>query len=315
VLSNPEELLLVNEPEAERYRISADDVRDAMQAVIEGTVATSIRWGDRLVDVRVRYPDAYHLDLAQLAKVSLQGPGGGLIPLSALVRQSYGGESPELARERLSPVVRVTARLSGVDLGTAVDAVKRRLAETALPAGVRIELGGLYAQQQDAFRGLAIVMLVGILGVLAVLLWEFGDPGASLAILLSSIACVAGGLAGLFVSHLTLNISSVMGLIMVVGIAAKNGILLFDQIQRSQHDSAPLARAVSDAVRIRIRPILMTALATIAGMMPLALGAGSGARIQQPLAIVVIGGLLSSILLSMPLTAGFCVLWPRGRTQ
>ncbi|HYA34826.1 MAG TPA: efflux RND transporter permease subunit, partial [Candidatus Binataceae bacterium] len=129
-------------------------------------------------------------------------------------------------------------------------------------------------------------------------------------ILFASMACLAGAFAGLYAADLTLNISSMMGLIMVAGIAAKNGILLFDEIEHGE-SGASLLDAVSNAVKMRIRPILMTALATIAGMTPLALGAGSGAQIQQPLAIAVIGGLAISILLSTPLTAGLYALLSR----
>ena len=308
VLSSPEQQMAVNQMQAKRYGISVDDVRDALQAAIEGTVATSIRTGDRMIDVRVRYPDSYHLSLDELSKISIQSPANGPIPLSTLVDQSFGGESPELARERLSPVVKVTARLEGIDLGSAVAAVQREIAKIQLPAGIHIEMGGLYAEQQSAFRGLAIVMIMGLLAVFAVLLWEFGNVAAAIAILLASMACLAGAFAGLYAANLTLNISSMMGLIMVAGIAAKNGILLFDEIEQGDAAGASLVDSVSNAVRVRIRPILMTALATIAGMMPLALGAGSGAQIQQPLAIAVIGGLAVSILLSTPLTAGLYAL-------
>jgi multidrug efflux pump subunit AcrB len=309
VLSNPEELLVVNTQQAERYKISANDVRGALETVIEGTVATSIRSGDRLIDVRVRYPDPYHLDLTELSKVTLQSPIDGLVPLSSLARWSWGNESPELARERLSPVVRVTARLANIDLGSAVDAVKARLGQIPLPAGVRLEFGGIYAQQQQAFRGLAMVMIAGLFGVFAVLLWEFDSLGAATAVLVASMACLSGGLAGLFVCDLSLNVSSMMGLIMVVGIAAKNGILLLDHIQHRQAQGTSLQAAVSESVQLRIRPILMTVFATAAGMLPLALGLGAGAKIQQPLAVVVIGGLTLSLLVSAPLTVGIYALF------
>jgi multidrug efflux pump subunit AcrB len=228
-----------------------------------------------------------------------------------LVRLDWGGESPELVRERLSPVVRVTARLGNIDLGSAVNAVKASLAQIPLPAGVRLELGGLYAQQQQAFRGLAMVMVAGLFGVFAILLWEFGNFTSAIAVLLSSMACLSGGLAALLICGLTLNVSSMMGLIMVVGIAAKNGILLLDHIEHLQVQGTALRPAVAEAVRLRIRPILMTVLATAAGMLPLALGLGAGAKIQQPLAVVVIGGLALSLLVSAPLTVGIFALFQK----
>lgn len=311
VLSGPEQHLVVDEQQAARYKLSTTDVFNTLESVIEGTVATSIRAGDRLIDVRVRYPNTYHKDLTELAKVMLQSPGGGLIPLSSLIRTNWGGETPELDRERLSPVVHVTARLENIDLGRAVDAVKRRLAQIPLPTGVHFELGGLYAEQQQAFRGLAMVMVAGVLGVLAVLLWEFARLGVALAALVAAIACVSGGMAGLYITGLTFNVSSLMGLIMVVGIAAKNGILLLDHAEHAQLQKTLLREAILDSVRMRIRPILMTALATAAGMLPLALGLGAGAKMQQPLAVVVIGGLILSLVVSTPLTVGLYALWAR----
>ncbi len=307
VWSSPEEYLVVNSPAAARYRITPSDVQAALATVIEGTVATSVRAGDRLVDVRVRYPAVFHNDLGALDKVTLASPGGGYVPLAALVSRRWGGASPELERERLSPVVHVTARLEGSDLGSAVGAVEARLARLALPAGVHLELGGLYAEQQQAFRGLAMVMVVGLFGVFAVLLWEFARPGPAIAVLVAAVGCLSGGLAGLYLMGLTLNVSSLMGLIMVVGIAAKNGILLLDHAERNAAAEGPVA-AVREAVAGRLRPILMTALATAAGMLPLALGLGAGAKIQQPLAVVVIGGLLVSIVLSAPLTVGIYLM-------
>jgi len=304
VLSNPEQQLLVNNREAQRYKIAPDEIQKTLTTVIEGTVATAIRSGDRLIDVRVRYPDSYHFDLSQLSKVWLQSPSNGFIPLSAVVHQQWGGESAQLQRERLSPVVRVTARLDNIDLGSAIKLVSDRLARIPLPAGVRVEIGGLYQQQQDAFRGMAIVMIVGLLAVFAVLLWEFGRTGSSIAVLVGAIACVSGGLIGLHVTGLTLNVSSLMGLIMVIGIAAKNGILLIDYAEHARAEGESLTDAITASIRVRMRPILMTALATIAGMLPLALGLGAGTRLQQPLAVVVIGGLLISLLLSVPIASG-----------
>ena len=315
VLSNPEEHLVVNMQEAERYQISTEDIRRALETVIEGTVATSLRSGDRLIDVRVRYPDRYRFDLDELSKMTLRSPIDGLVPLSSLVRLSWGGESTELTRERLSPVVRVTARLGNIDLGSAVDAVKASLAQIPLPAGVRLELGGLYAQQQRAFRGLAVVMIAGLFGVFAILLWEFGNFASAFAVQLSSMICLSGGLAALLICGLSINVSSLMGLIMVVGIAAKNGILLLDHLERVLLGGTSLVSAAPQAVRLRIRPILMTVLATAAGMLPLALGLGAGAKIQQPLAVVVIGGLALSLVVSAPLTLGIFALFRRSASN
>lgn len=311
VISNPEQRVAIDTTAAERFAISAQDVQAALQTVIEGTVATRVRSGDRLLGVRVRYPERFHRDLSALSAVLLMTPAHGAVPLGAIAALQWAGQPSQLDRERLSPVVHVTARLSGANLGDAVALVKRRLTTVALPAGVRLELGGLYAQQQRAFAGLTMVMIVAVAAVLLVLLWEFERLGPALAVLLGAVPCLAGGLIGLAASGITLNISSFMGAIMVVGIAAKNGILLLDRAEYLAAAGEPISAALIEAARERIRPILMTTMATVAGLLPLAAGFGAGAKIQQPLAVVVIGGLLFSMLFSIPLAGGAYALWAR----
>jgi CzcA family heavy metal efflux pump len=308
VLSLPEEQVLVDETAAERYHISADDIRAVLDTVVRGTVATSIRTGDRLYDVRVRYPDSFHSDLAMLSEVMLQTPQGGKVPLSSVVRLTSLGERAELDRERLRPVLHVTARLSGTDLGTAIARVKDSLANLALPPGVTLEYGGLYAEQQKAFSELTLVLIAAVVGVFLILLWEFARLAPALGVLFGAIPCLAGSLLGLIVTGVTLNISSFMGLIMVVGIAAKNGILLLDRAEREVAAGVSPRDAMIEAANVRIRPILMTTLATAAGLLPLALGLGAGAKVQQPLAIVVIGGLAFAMTLSIPLAGGVYLL-------
>ena len=311
VLSNPEEAVLVDQTAASRYGFSAEDIRATLRTVIEGTVATSLRVGDRLVGVRVRYPGEYHRNLAALPQVLLKAPDGGHVPLSALTSMRWIGESTELDRERLRPVVHVTARVEGVDLGTAVAQVKARLAGLTLPPGVTIEYGGLYAEQQKAFAQLSMVLVAGIVAMFLVLVWEFARLTPAIAVLLGAISCLAGSFIALDLTGISLNISSFMGVIMVVGITAKNGILLLDHAEREVITGGVPQDAVVTAVRIRLRPILMTTLATAAGLLPLALGLGAGAKVQQPLALAVIGGLVFAMLLSTAITSGIYLMGTR----
>ena len=313
VLSLPEEEIVVDETAAARYGLTATDLYAALKAVIEGTVATSIRSGDRLVDVRVRYPDSFHHDLGSLSEVLLHAANNGRLPLSSVTRFDYLGERPELNRERLRPVVHVTARLAGVDLGTAMTRVRRRLQAMELPAGISIEYGGLYAQQETAFRQLSIVLIAGTVLMFLVLLWEFRRFAPAVACLIAAVSCLAGSFAALRFTGITLNISSFMGLIMVAGITAKNGILLLDRAERDVADGDPPGEALRAAASIRLRPILMTTLATAAGLFPLALGLGAGAKVQQPLSIAVIGGLAFAMLLSIPLAGGIYLIGTRQR--
>ena len=171
-----------------------------------------------------------------------------------------------------------------------------------MPKGIRVEYGGAYAEQQRSFRDLAVVLILAIVLVFIVLLFEFRDFAAPLAILASALLSTSGVFLALLITGTTFNISSFMGLIMVIGIVAKNGILLLDADQKFRREGMPAEEAMIAAGERRIRPILMTALATIAGMIPLALAWGAGSQMLQPLAIAVIGGIAASMLLSLLVT-------------
>jgi len=315
VLSNPEQEVIVDEASAARYGLTASDISTNLRSVIEGKVATNLIAGDRLVGVRVRYPDSFHLDLSSLSEVLLHTASNGHVPLSSVTRFGFPVERTEMDRERLRPVVHVTARLAGVDLGTAMNQVRRRLGTMALPAGVSIEYGGLYAQQEAAFAQLSMVLIAGTVAMFLILVWEFGRLAPALGCLIAAISCLAGSFVALDLTGITLNISSFMGIIMVAGITAKNGILLLDHAERDVQAGIAPRDALLAAARIRLRPILMTTLATAAGLFPLALGLGAGAKVQQPLSVAVIGGLAFAMLLSTQLAGGIYLLGTRQRAS
>ena len=313
VLSIPEQAVVVDNTSAAHYGLSADDIRAALNSVIQGTIATNVLSGDRLVGVRVRYPDAFHEDLGTLSEVILKSSSNARVPLASVTKINFLGETSEVARERQRPVVHVTARLEGIDLGTAVNEVKQSLARMPLAAGVSLEYGGLYAQQQQAFRELALVLVAGTIMMFLILVWEFARLAPAIACLVAAMSCLAGSFISLAVTGMTLNISSFMGIIMVAGITAKNGILLLDHAEREVGAGAQPGAALFDAATVRLRPIIMTTLATAAGLFPLALGFGAGAKVQQPLAIAVIGGLAFAMILSTPLAGGIYLMGTRGR--
>jgi multidrug efflux pump subunit AcrB len=304
VLSNPEVQILIDPEAAERYGLSIASIKDTLRTVLAGTVATQLRVGGQLYPLRVRYPLAYYHDLELLPRILMKTPSGGNVTLNTVASLKPLGPSAELDRRRLRPVVTVTARADRIPLGEAMSRVRSRLSNLRLPPGVTLEYGGLYAQQQAAFHQLTIVLITGIVGMFLVLLWEFGRVVPSIAVLLGAIACLAGSFLALDLSGVTLNISSFMGIIMVAGITAKNGILLLDHTEHAVAAGDNPRDALIEAARIRMRPILMTTIATVAGLFPLALGLGAGAKVQQPLALAVIGGLAFALLLSIPLTGG-----------
>ncbi|MBV9764666.1 MAG: efflux RND transporter permease subunit, partial [Acidobacteriaceae bacterium] len=171
-----------------------------------------------------------------------------------------------------------------------------------LPSAIRVVYGGLYEQQQQSFHDLLFVLAAAIVLVFLVLLVEFGSFAAPAAILSSALLSTSGVFFALFATRTTFNLSSFMGLIMVVGIVAKNGILLLDADQKYRRQGSSPRDAMIEAGERRLRPIMMTAMAAMAGMIPLALALGAGSQMLQPLAIAVIGGILASMVLSLIIT-------------
>jgi multidrug efflux pump subunit AcrB len=227
---------------------------------------------------------------------------GQAATLGALAEVTEIPGQTEILRENLQRDVAVTGRLEGVDLGTGVAAVMKAVDALKLPASIRVVYGGTYREQQKSFHDLLIVLLLALVLVFLVLLFEFGTFSAPVAILSSAILSTSGVFLALLITGTTFNISSFMGLIMVVGIVAKNGILLLDADQKFRSVGYSAEEAMVQAGRRRLRPIVMTALAAVAGMLPLALALGAGAQMLQPLAIGVIGGILISMILSLVIT-------------
>jgi multidrug efflux pump subunit AcrB len=208
----------------------------------------------------------------------------------------------EIRRENLQRDVTVTARLEGTDLGSAIKAVQKTVDGLHLPSSIRVVYGGTYEEQQKSFRDLMLVLLLATVLVFLVLLFEFRTLAAPLSILASALLSTSGVFLALLITGITFNIASFMGLIMVIGIVAKNGILLLDADQKFRRAGFSARDAMIQAGRRRIRPILMTALAAAAGMLPLALAIGAGSQMLQPLAIAVIGGIAISMVLSLIIT-------------
>jgi multidrug efflux pump subunit AcrB len=211
--------------------------------------------------------------------------------------------------------VQVTGRFEGVGLGSGIAAVQKAVRDLHLPSSIRVEYGGLYQEQQKSFRDLLIVLFLALVLLFAVLLFEFRTFSAPTAILASALLSTFGGFVALLVTRMSFNVASFMGMIMVIGIVAKNGILLLDAEHRFRDIGLSAEEAMIQAGRRRLRPIAMTALATIAGMLPLAFAIGKGSQMLQPLAIAVVGGLLSSMVLSLIFTPAIHYYLYRDKAQ
>jgi multidrug efflux pump subunit AcrB len=288
---------------AARSGFSLDEVAVDAAAVLEGEpAATPVVLNDRMYTIRVRFPEQSRSSLDQMSNTLLTSATGKTATLGSLATISTDPGQTEITRENLQRLVEVTGRFEGVDLGTGMASVQKTVAGLHLPSSIRVEYGGLYEEQQKSFRDLVTVLLLALVLLFVVLLFEFRTFWAPMAILSSALLSTFGGFLALLVTSTTFNVASFMGMIMVIGIVAKNGILLLDADQRFRQLGFSPEEAMIQAGRRRLRPIAMTALATIAGMFPLALALGAGSQMLQPLAIAVIGGLLSSIVLSLVFT-------------
>jgi len=284
---------------AGRLGLTVEQVSTQLADAWLGDIATDLRLYDRSIPVRVRYPDAVRFDGGRLAQTTIRGANGKLSPASALVHIVPRGSQAELMRENLRQMAVISARLEGRDLGSAVAEVKSVLAGVKLPVGYSLEVGGLYESQRQAFRELLLVSGVATALVFLILVIQFRSFTSSLLILLAAPLSLGGALAMLIWTNTDLNVSSAMGLILLVGLVVKNGIVLLDFVEMRRAEGLPLDDAVLAAARIRVRPILMTTLCTLFGLLPLALGLGAGAELQKPLALAVIGGLSLSTIVTL----------------
>jgi multidrug efflux pump subunit AcrB len=293
----------VNTAQAARFGITPQEIANSVTIALTGDASTAILQKGRLIAVRVVLEGAQSQTLDTLNALPIRSPSGALLRLDQVATAAFDSGQTEIERDGLRQAVAVTARLSGSDLGTAIDKIKTQLAkDIKLPAGMTVEYGGLYAEQQSSFRELAVSLALAIVLVFLVLLIEFRSFAHPVAIVAGAILALSGVLLALLVTGMTLNVVSLMGMIMVVGIVAKNGILMLDSVQEHLANGEDLQEALISSGRRRFRPVLMTSLAAILGMLPLALAIGAGSELLQPLAIAVIGGLAFALVLSLIVT-------------
>jgi CzcA family heavy metal efflux pump len=299
IYAGPSLSLRVRHADAERLGFSAQGVADAVGTAMLGQTASSVLEGDRVLSVRVLDDRASVDRMATLRDLPLRAPGGGIVKLSQLADLVETPGQLELRREDLRQDVAVTARLEGRDLGSAMAEIRDVLGrDPSLPPGT-LEFGGLFQQQEESFRNLIVVLALAIFLVFTVLLVEFRSFYEPLAIVFGAVLALFGTVFALWVTGTSLNVVSLLGAIIGVGIVAKNGILMLDWVDHLRAEGLSLDDALVRSGNRRLRPVLMTSMAAGFGMLPLAWGIGSGADMLRPLAIAVIGTLSTSVLLSL----------------
>jgi CzcA family heavy metal efflux pump len=303
VVSGPAITFKIDPQRAARFGVTTDDIAKTATAAMTGDEASFILQQDRLIKVRVIFPADVRTSLDKAKALQVRSSSGQLFRIDQVADVEYEKGQTEIGRENLRQMVAVTGRLEGKDLGTAISEIRSRLArEVKLPAGMTIEYGGLYEEQQSSFRELMISLILAVMLVFITLLIEFRSFAHPIAIVTGAVLALSGVLLALLVTGMTLNVVSLMGMIMIVGIVAKNGILMLDAVEDHLRAGDTLRQALLRSGRRRFRPVLMTSLAAMLGMLPLALALGAGAELLQPLAIGVIGGLTMALLLSLVVT-------------
>jgi len=303
VISGPAVTFRIDPLRASQFGVTANDVASTITTAMSGDAGSSILQQDRLIKVRVIFPANVRTSLDHVKALQVRSSSGQLFRLDQVADVEIDKGQAEIERENLRQMVAVTGRLEGTDLGTAIRQIREQLAkDVKLPPGMTVEFGGLYEEQQSSFRELMMALVLAVMLVFITLLIEFRSFAHPIAIVTGAILALSGVLLALFITGSTLNVVSLMGMIMIVGIVAKNGILMLDAVEARLVLGDTLREALLRSGRRRFRPVLMTSLAAMLGMLPLALAIGAGSELLQPLAIAVIGGLTMALALSLIVT-------------
>jgi CzcA family heavy metal efflux pump len=310
---SPQLLMHINSAEANRAGLTPDQVSASVNGAMLGIVAGQVRLQDRSITVRVRAPDAVRNDALRLGALPVVIPTTRTTaPLAALATFEPAETRAAYTRENQQQMITMTSDVSG-SLGSVTTEVTTILRQNPPPPGIRIEIGGQAAGQSDAFRALLTMLALAVAAVIGVMVLQFRSFVEPLVVLAAAPISFVGAMLLLWLTGTPLNVSSFMGLILLVGLIVKNGIILLDFTHhRMTTEGETLEPALLEAGRVRLRPILMTTLCTLFGLLPLALGLGAGSEMQKPLAIAVIGGLALSTPITLYLVPTFLVA-VRGR--
>lgn len=297
--------IVVDRDKAALEGIAPDQVTEQLNSWFNGLVTTEVQEGIKLVGVRVWVPPTVRDKTSAIDKIWLRSADGHRVPLRRIAKTEVETGQPQIVRDNLKNMVAVTGRISGRDLGSTIADVNKTLATPGLlPANIYYELGGLYKQQQIAFRGLMAVFAAAVALVFVLLLFLYEEFSAAVAIMISPLLAVGAVFIGLWLTGIELNITAMMGMTMIVGIVTEVSIFYFSEYHDLVRNNMDRKAALIEAGSNRMRPIVMTSLAAILALLPLALALGQGSGMQQPLAVAIIAGLLVQtplVIIVMPL--------------
>ncbi len=283
-----------------RYGLNVVELQDWVSAAIGGESAGILYEGDRRFELIVRLPETLRRDLEKLAFLPVPLPNGEYVPLEEVAELDISPAPAQISRENGKRRVVVTANVRGRDLGSFVEDVKAQIVEQVkLPAGYWLDYGGTFEQLESASQRLAIVVPITLLLILGILVMAFASLKDALIIFSGVPLALTGGVLSLYLRGMPLSISAGIGFIALSGVAVLNGLVMVAFIRDLWHEKGDLVLAVTEGALTRLRPVLMTALVASLGFVPMALNTGTGAEVQRPLATVVIGGIISSTLLTL----------------
>ncbi len=294
----------IDREKASRYGLNMGDVQDAISTAMGGTEAGTVFQGDRRFDIQVRLPDAVRNDLQALSRLPIALPRGadgriGFVPLSAVATFETAPGPNQVSREDGKRRIVVSANVRGRDMGSFVGEAQQKLQGLSLPPGYWTRWGGTFENLESATRRLQIVVPVALLMVFVLLFAMFGNVRDGLVVFTGIPFALTGGILALWLRDIPLSISAAVGFIALSGVAVLNGLVMISWIRTLREQGASVPDAVTEGALTRLRPVLMTALVASLGFLPMALNVGAGAEVQRPLATVVIGGIISSTLLTL----------------
>ena len=283
-----------------RYGVNMTDVQDAVATATGGAKAGELFDGDRRFAVVVRLPEALRTDLAALGNLPVALPDGGAVPLAEVADITLAAGPNQISRENGKRRAVITANVRGRDLGSFITELREKVeSDVDLPTGYYVEYGGTFEQLQSASTRLQIVVPL-VLALIFGLLFTLFRSARDAAIVFSGVPlALTGGVAALALRDIPLSISAGVGFIALSGVAVLNGVVMLSFIRDLREGGAELLDAVREGALTRLRPVMMTALVASLGFVPMAINAGAGSEVQRPLATVVIGGIISSTILTL----------------
>jgi CzcA family heavy metal efflux pump len=296
VIAGPSVDVEPNYSKLAQFGITPANLQFQLQTALEGNVAGVVYEKQQLSNIRLVYPGSRTLSVADINKLPIFLPNGKLQPINELVDVHVNSGDAEIQREDLQSMGVITARLDNRDLGSAIKDIQKEISsKLILPQGYAVVYGGNYAEQQQSFKELLMILITSSLLVFGVILFLFKDFRIAFSILLIALLGIAGSYLALFLTKTPLNVGSYTGLIMIVGIIGENSIFTFLQFRESLKTTNNVDEAIIYSISTRLRPKLMTAFGAIIALLPIALGIGTGAQLHQPLAIAVIGGFIGAL--------------------